>query len=46
MNIQRQPNHLSLIHISSQLDAEIPRELFQAVAEVIAYVWRLRARAR
>jgi flagellar biosynthetic protein FlhB len=30
----------------SQLDAEIPRELFQAVAEVIAYVWRLRARAR
>jgi len=30
----------------SPLDAEIPRELFQAVAEVIAYVWRLRARAR
>jgi flagellar biosynthetic protein FlhB len=30
----------------SQLDAEIPRELFQAVAEVIAYVWRLSARAR
>jgi flagellar biosynthetic protein FlhB len=30
----------------SQLDAEIPRELFQAVAEVIAYVWRLRTHAR
>jgi flagellar biosynthesis protein FlhB len=28
------------------LDSEIPRELFQAVAEVIAYVWRIQARAR
>ncbi len=27
-----------------ELDAEIPRELYQAVAELIAYVWRLRAR--
>jgi flagellar biosynthetic protein FlhB len=29
-----------------ELDAEIPRELYQAVAELIAYVWRLRTRAR
>lgn len=29
-----------------ELDAEIPGEHFQAVAEIIAYVWRLRARAR
>lgn len=28
-----------------ELEAEIPRELFQAVAELIAYVWRLRTRA-
>ena len=28
-----------------ELDAEIPRELFQAVAELIAFVWRLRTRA-
>ena len=28
------------------LDSEIPRELYQTVAEVIAYVWRLRKRAR
>jgi flagellar biosynthetic protein FlhB len=28
-----------------ELDAEIPRELFAAVAELIAYVWRLRSRA-
>jgi len=27
------------------LDSEIPRELYQTVAEVIAYVWRLRRRA-
>lgn len=27
-----------------ELDAEIPRELYQAVAELIAYVWRLRTR--
>ena len=27
-----------------ELDGEIPRELYQAVAELIAYVWRLRAR--
>ena len=27
-----------------ELEAEIPRELYQAVAELIAYVWRLRAR--
>ena len=27
------------------LDAEIPAEHFQAVAEIIAYVWRLRGRA-
>ncbi len=27
------------------LDAEIPRELYQAVAELIAFVWRLRTRA-
>jgi flagellar biosynthetic protein FlhB len=27
-----------------ELDAEIPRELYQAVAELIAYVWRLRPR--
>ena len=26
------------------LDAEIPRELFQAVAEIIAYIWGLRRR--
>jgi flagellar biosynthesis protein FlhB len=26
------------------LDSEIPRELYQTVAEVIAYVWRLRSR--
>lgn len=29
-----------------ELDAEIPREHFQAVAEIIAYVWRLKTRAR
>ncbi len=28
-----------------ELDSEIPRELYQTVAEVIAYVWRLRSRA-
>ncbi|HET9019365.1 MAG TPA: EscU/YscU/HrcU family type III secretion system export apparatus switch protein [Acetobacteraceae bacterium] len=28
-----------------ELEAEIPRELYQAVAELIAYVWRLRTRA-
>ena len=28
-----------------ELDAEIPAEHFQAVAEIIAYVWRLRGRA-
>ncbi len=28
-----------------ELDAEIPSELFQAVAEIIAYVWRLRTPA-
>jgi len=28
-----------------ELDREIPQELYQAVAEVIAYVWRLRKRA-
>jgi flagellar biosynthetic protein FlhB len=28
------------------LDAEIPAEHFKAVAEIIAYVWRLRGRAR
>jgi flagellar biosynthetic protein FlhB len=28
------------------LDSEIPRELYQTVAEVIAYVWRLRSRQR
>jgi flagellar biosynthetic protein FlhB len=28
------------------LDAEIPAAQFQAVAELIAYVWRLRARVR
>jgi flagellar biosynthetic protein FlhB len=28
-----------------ELDSEIPRELYQTVAEVIAYVWRLRGRA-
>jgi flagellar biosynthetic protein FlhB len=28
-----------------ELDAEIPAEHYQAVAEIIAYVWRLRARA-
>ena len=27
-----------------ELDSEIPRELYQTVAEVIAYVWRLRSR--
>jgi flagellar biosynthesis protein FlhB len=26
------------------LDSEIPRELYQTVAEIIAYVWRLRSR--
>jgi len=25
-----------------ELDSEIPRELYQAVAELVAYVWRLR----
>jgi flagellar biosynthetic protein FlhB len=29
-----------------ELDAEVPATLFQAVAEVIAYVWRLRTPAR
>lgn len=29
-----------------ELDAEIPAEHFQAVAEIIAYVWRLRGQAR
>jgi len=28
------------------LDAEIPAEHFQAVAELIAYVWRLQSRIR
>ena len=28
-----------------ELDAEIPAEHFKAVAEIIAYVWRLQARA-
>ena len=28
------------------LDAEIPTEHYQAVAEIIAYVWRLDRRAR
>jgi len=27
------------------LDAEVPAEHFKAVAEIIAYVWRLRAKA-
>lgn len=27
-----------------ELDSEIPRELYQTVAEVIAYIWRLRSR--
>ncbi len=29
-----------------ELDAEIPADHFKAVAEIIAYVWRLRGRAR
>ena len=29
-----------------ELDREVPAEYFQAVAEVIAYVWRLRGQAR
>ncbi len=29
-----------------EMDAEIPPEHFKAVAEIIAYVWRLRGRAR
>ena len=29
-----------------EIDTEIPAEHFKAVAEIIAYVWRLRARAR
>ena len=29
-----------------ELDAEVPAEHFKAVAEMIAYVWRLRGRAR
>jgi len=29
-----------------ELDAEIPLEHFKAVAEIIAYVWRLRGRAQ
>ena len=29
-----------------EIDAEIPAEHFKAVAEIIAYVWRLRGRAR
>jgi flagellar biosynthetic protein FlhB len=28
------------------LDAEIPAEHFKAVAEIIAYIWRLRGRPR
>ena len=28
-----------------ELDSEIPREMFQAVAEIIAYIWGLRRRA-
>ena len=31
---------------SLELDAEVPAEHFQAVAEIIAYVWRLRGQAR
>jgi flagellar biosynthetic protein FlhB len=31
---------------SVDLDAEIPAEHFKAVAEIIAYVWRLRGRTR
>jgi flagellar biosynthesis protein FlhB len=31
---------------SVEVDAEIPQEHFKAVAEIIAYVWRLRRRAR
>lgn len=34
----------ALFHV--ELDAEIPAEHFKAVAEVIAYVWRLRGRVR
>lgn len=33
----------ALFHV--ELDADIPSELFQAVAEIIAYVWRLSRRA-
>jgi flagellar biosynthetic protein FlhB len=29
-----------------ELDAEIPVEHFKAVAEIVAYIWRLRSRAR
>ena len=29
-----------------ELDTEIPAEHYQAVAEIIAYVWRLRQRVR
>ena len=29
-----------------ELDAEIPAEHFKAVAEIIAYIWRLRGRPR
>ena len=29
-----------------ELEAEVPAEHFQAVAEIIAYVWRLRGQAR
>ena len=29
-----------------ELDTEIPAEHFQAVAEIIAYVWRLRGRVQ
>jgi flagellar biosynthetic protein FlhB len=29
-----------------ELDTDIPAEHYQAVAEIIAYVWRLNARVR
>lgn len=37
---------LARILYKVDLDAEVPAEQFQAVAEIIAYVWRLKGRAR
>jgi flagellar biosynthetic protein FlhB len=35
-----------LLYTTVELDAEIPSELYQAVAEVLAYIYRLRLRGQ